>query len=132
MSWNLFQNLTIKVSTCRYLFEVNEYEFEIDQINELDQMLSEDHSEFWKKWKTYGDSYNSTKTPNVDGERWEKYFKKLYDDTHSPDNLPPIQPVTADLSKLNAPFTMEELLSAILKSKNKKAAGMDKLTSEFF
>ena len=126
------KNHSMALKEYKHLCARKKYEFERDQINELDQMLSEDHSEFWKKWKTYGDSYNSTKTPNVDGERWEKYFKKLYDDTTSTNNLPPLQPVTADLSKLNAPFTMEELLSAIFKLKNKKAAGMDRLTSEFF
>ena len=106
-------------------------EFERNQINELDRMLSDDHSEFWKKWKTYGDSYNNSKTPNVDGGRWEKYFKKLYDDNASTNTLPPLQPQAADLSRLNALFTMAELLDAIGKLKNKKAAGMDKLTSEF-
>ena len=47
--------------------------------------------------------------------------------------LPPLNPPQADVSKLNSPFTMEELLHAIYKKlKNKKAAGLDKLTSEFF
>ena len=59
------------------------------------------------------------------------HFKKLYEENTSPDTLPPLQPVTADLSKLNAPFTIEELLIGIYKLKNKKAAGMDKLISEF-
>ena len=66
------------------------FEFEQNQIKELDHMLSEDHSEFWKKWKTYGDSLDKRKTPNVDGHRWEKYFRKLYDDNTSPSTLSPI------------------------------------------
>ena len=115
----------------KHLCARRKYDFECNQIKELDQMLSEDHSEFWKKWKSFGDSYNSTKTPNVDGKRWETYFKKLYEENTSPDTLPPLQPVTANLSKLNAPFTIEELLIGIYKLKNKKAAGMDKLISEF-
>ena len=122
---------TMALKDYKKLCAKKKYEFEKNQISELDQMLSEDHSEFWKKWKTYGDSYHSSTTPNVDGERWEKYFKKLYDDNTSSSTLPPLQPATVDLSKLNAPFTMEELLSAIFKLKNKKAAGLDKLTSEF-
>ena len=56
----------------------------------------------------------------------------MYDDNTPATTLPPLEPVNADLSKLNAPFTMEELLTAIYKLKNKKAAGMDKLISEFF
>ena len=108
------------------------FEFERNQIQDLDHMLSEDHSEFWKKWKKYGDSYKTTKTPNVDGERWESYFRKLYEGNTTSNTLPPIRPVHADLSKLNAPFTMKELLDAIYKKlKNKKAAGLDRITSEF-
>ena len=107
------------------------FEFEQNQIKELDRMLSEDHSEFWKKWKTYGDSFNKTKTPNVDGHRWENYFRKLFDDNAPTGTLPPLQPPIKDLSRLNASFTLEELLSAIHKLKNKKAAGIDKLLSEF-
>ena len=72
-------------------------------------MLNEDHSEFWKKWKSFGDTYNTTENQNSDGERWENYFKKLYDDkTKHP--LPTLDPPQADLSQLNAPFTMEELM----------------------
>ena len=115
----------------RQLCSKKKYEFEKNQINQLDQMLSEDHTEFWRKWKTFGDSYRNNKTPNVDGLRWEKYFRKLYAETSSKE-LPPLQPVQADLSKLNAPFTWDELLKAIRKLKNNKAAGLDRLTSEFF
>ena len=42
-----------------------------------------------------------------------------------------VKPPIKDLSRLNAVFTMEELLSAIYKLKNKKAAGVDRLLSEF-
>ena len=36
------------------------------------------------KWKTYGDSYNNfnMKPDEVDGNKWEKYFTKLYDKGH--------------------------------------------------
>ena len=134
------QNPTDKETRARHAMVLKEYrqlctkkrfEFEKKQVNQLDQMLSEDHTEFWRKWKTFGDSYNNKKTPNVDGHRWEKYFRKLYEETTSKE-LPPLQPVQADLSKLNAPFTWDELLKAIHKLKNNKAAGLDKLTSEFF
>ena len=94
-------------------------------------MLSEDHSEFWKKWKNYGDSFTNRKTPNADGKRWEDYFRKLYDDKTS-SSLPAVQPINADISRLNAPFKLRELLDAIYKKlKNGKAAGLDRLTSEF-
>ena len=126
------RNYSLALKEYKKLCSRKKYEFEKNQINDLDHMLSNDHSEFWKQWKTYGDSYTSNKTPNADGKRWESYFRNLYDDKPTPHLLPPLQPATADLSKINAPFTMDELHEAISKLKNKKAAGMDKLTSEFF
>ena len=123
---------SIALKEYKQLCAKKKHEFEQRQINELDQMLNEDHTEFWKKWKSFGDTYRSERQ-NMDGERWEKYFKELYQDK-SKHPLPPlVNPPQADLSQLNAPFTIEELLYAIYKKlKNKKAAGLDKLISEFF
>ena len=123
---------SVSLKEYKHLCSKKKFEFEQKQISQLEQLLSEDTPEFWKKWKTFGDNYHSTKTTNVDGKRWENYFRKLYSDNASPESLPPLRPLRADTTKLNAPFTLEELLNAIRKLKNKKAAGMDKLTSEFF
>ena len=70
----------------------------------------------------YGDSYISNKTPpNAYGKRWESYFRNLYDDKPTPNLLPPLlQRGTADLSKMNAPFTMDELHEAIKQIKKRK------------
>ena len=122
---------SVAIKEYKQICRRKKFEFEKDQINELDEMLSKDHSEFWKKWKRYGDSFPNSKTPNADGNRWEKYFRELYDDKSSSNTLPPLQSRDADLSRLNAPFTMQELLDAIKKLKNGKAAGLDKLISEF-
>ena len=109
--------------------------FEQSQIQKLDEMLSKDPIEFWKEWKSFGDSYPANNLSNADGLRWERYFSNLFDNAdHSPP--PPIispngRPISINTSRLNSPFTLKELTDAIKKLKNKKAAGLDKLTSEF-
>ena len=57
---------SIALKEYKQLCAKKKYEFEQRQINELDQMLKEDHSEFWKKWKSFGDTYNLTDKQNVD------------------------------------------------------------------
>ncbi len=108
------------------------YEFEQSQIHELDQMLTNDPTEFWKKWKSFGDTYHTNDIPNADGPRWEKYFRKLFDnDDPTPPPTSSNEGITADTSRLNALITKKELTDAIKSLKNKKAAGLDKLTAEF-
>ncbi len=107
------------------------YEFEQSQIHELDQMLTNDPTEFWKKWKSFGDTYHTNDIPNADGTRWEKYFRKLFDNDDPTTPPPSSNGITADTSRLNAHITMKELTDTIKSLKNKKAAGLDKLTAEF-
>ncbi len=103
----------------------------MSQIHELNRMLADDPAEFWKKWKSFGDTYRTNDMPGADGHRWEKYFGKLFDNG----DLTPPQPVSngiaADTSRLNARITMKELVDVIKSLKNKKAAGLDKITAEF-
>ena len=55
----------------------------------------------------------------------------MYKVTPTVTPLPPLLQTNTDTSRLNAPFSITELLEAIRKLKNKKAAGLDRLTSEF-
>ena len=109
------------------------YEFEQSQIQALDEMLTTDPTEFWTKWKNFGDTYNTDSIPNADGEKWEKYFRKLFDNDNSTKTPPPVRKVhNPDHSeRLNAPISMKELMDIIKSLKNKKAAGLDKITAEF-
>ena len=102
------ENHSIALKEYKQLCAKKKYEFEQRQISELEQMLKEDHSEFWKKWKSFGDTYNSTDKQNMDGERWEKYFKKLFEDKSAHPLPPLVNPSRADISQLNAPFTIED------------------------
>ena len=105
--------------------------FEKDQEHELNRLLAEDHTEFWKKWKTFGDTYPTKDLPNVDGRKWENYFRRLYDSgSPTPPDSPTDQPVR-DTSKLNAPFTLKELKEIVKKLKNRKAVGIDRISAEF-
>ena len=111
-------------------------QFEQSQIQKLDEMLSKDPVKFWKEWKSFGDSYPANNLSNADGLRWERYFSNLFDNADHTPPPPPIispngRPIAINTSHLNSPFTMKELTEAIKKLKNKKAAGLDKLTSEF-
>ena len=40
-------------------------------------MLNTDPVEFWKKWKTFGDTCETDSIPNADGDRWGRYFQLL-------------------------------------------------------
>ena len=51
--------------------------FEENQIRQLDE-LANDPTQFWKKWKYYGDSYRNNNPVKVDGKKWETYFARLY------------------------------------------------------
>ena len=107
--------------------------FEQSQIRRLEE-LSENPTEFWKNWKSFGDTYNSINTPmNADGKKWETYFRKLYRNTGS-NRVPPIPLQQQDIdinNTLNIPFLMKELNEIINKLKNKKAAGLDRILVEF-
>lgn len=107
-------------------------QFEQSQIAALDQMLATDPVEFWKKWKSFGDTYSTDSIPNADGERWEKYFRKLFEnnDTTPPPSQNPNN-ISGRAQALNAHITMKELTEIIKSLKNKKAAGLDKITAEF-
>ena len=68
----------------------------------------------------------------ANGQKWEKYFSKLYDDPARP-NLDPSSPPSdqTTCNPINGRYTTEELDVTILKLKTKKAAGKDKLLAEF-
>ena len=71
------------------------------------------------------------KPEEVDGNKWEKYFTKLYDKDQSTPPIPTSRPNMIGNDILNKQFTMEELETVIKKLKRKKAAGNDQILTEF-
>ena len=61
--------------------------FEENQIRQLDE-LANDPTQFWKKWKYYGDSYRNNNPLKVDGKKWETYFARLYQNNNTSVTLP--------------------------------------------
>ena len=108
-------------------------EFEHKQIQTLDQMLETDPTEFWKSWKSFGDTYPTNDLASADGNKWERYFRKLFEnnDTTSPPKCEPTNKPDDYAARLNIPITKKELKEVIKGLKNKKAAGLDRLTTEF-
>ena len=105
--------------------------FEQTQIAKLEE-LANDPSEFWKKWKYFGDSFNNT-PQKVDGKKWETYFRRLYQNNNTNTVLPDMNSAERDINNdLNVPFTQEELDHVIDKVlKYGKAAGLDRIKAEF-
>ena len=106
--------------------------FEENQIKKLDE-LTRDPTEFWKKWKYFGDSCRMNNPVKVDGTKWETYFARLYQNNNTGATLPSPQSETEeDGSLLDAVYTMEELDHVIDKVlKRGKAAGRDRIKAEF-
>ena len=61
--------------------------YEQTQIAKLEE-LSDDPCEFWKKWKHYGDSFNTNNPLKVNGKKWENYFRRLYQNNNNNCPLP--------------------------------------------
>ena len=93
--------------------------------------------EFWRKRKNVSRPNLQVNNISIDG--WYNHFKKLLEESYGDsgednnddfilsDNL-----LEEDLIVLDRPITKEEVLFAINKLKNGKAAGPDKLISEIF
>ena len=129
-TWRTAHNLELK--TYKKLCNKKKYEYEQNQIEKLSD-LALDPGEFWKEWKQFDDNITTPgDNAHSDGKKWEQYFTKLYDDPTRPKlrtNAPPSDQETCN--PINAKYTMEELDNTIDKLKLNKAAGKDKLLSEF-
>ena len=67
--------------------------FEQRQMDKLDQLMN-DPTLFWKEWKHIGEEITKTNIPDgVNGERWENYFKELYNN-NTEDKYPVHQQTT--------------------------------------
>ena len=105
--------------------------FEQSQIAKLEE-LANDPSEFWMKWKYYGDSFNNNSPKKVNGKKWEVYFRRLYQNNNNNTMLPNLDQNIEINGYLNSRFTLEELDHVIDKLlKYGKAAGYDRLKAEF-
>ena len=108
--------------------------FEQQQREKLSR-LTDNPSDFWKQWKHFGDSHHSKSPPEkVSGKQWETYFKDLYKEhPTTPQDNPEMPGLDHDYYRwpLNKPFTKTELDKVIDKLKRNKAAGRDKILTEF-
>ena len=107
------------------------YVFEQQQIDRI-TALADNTNEFWKEWKHFDDTIPlEDSIKNIDGKRWEGYFSKLYDDQTDNINEGTQDNVVSDPNPIDAIYTPEELDTTIAKLKVKKAAGLDRLLTEF-
>ena len=89
----------------------------------------DDPKKFWDNWKKCSEIHKPINTnSSCSGKEWFDHFNKLYE-TKKPlmqDPAPSVPPCEA----LNAPFTSYEMEKAIMKLKNNKAGGLDRITNE--
>ena len=113
------------------LCNIKKNQYEQQQIERMSD-LALDPNEFWKHWKQFDDNVKTGETTQVDGKKWERYFTKLYDDPSRPELKPNSPPSDqTNCNPIDAKYTIEELDNTVDKLKKNKAAGKDKLLSEF-
>ena len=97
------------------------------EVSKLDEL---DNSDFWENWKNLGEEKTyPSEIPGVNGSKWEGYFQKLFQKQNGSPSAP--NNSNAINEELNKIFTMSELEKAILKLKNNKAVGPDRISNEF-
>ncbi len=116
----------MKCKSKRYLFWQN-------TIGEIEDSL-EDPNNFWKKWKNASEFTSSTPQPNIHGEKWYSFFKRLHtetveNDATQIDNGPESENNSGTVEN-DQPFSRKEFESVLKKLKNEKAEGSDSISNE--
>ena len=108
-------------------------EFDQSQIQKITELAENDPSEFWNEWKKFDDGvFSSDKFKKMDGQKWEDYFSQLFDDPSNHNTGPRYPPSNQETCHpIDAKYTSQELNNTISKLKTKKAAGKDKMLTEF-
>jgi hypothetical protein len=121
----------VELKKYKKLCNTKKNQYEQSQIERMSDLALEPN-EFWKHWKQFDDNVKTGETAQVDGKKWERYFTKLYDDPSRPELKPNSPPSDqSNCNPINAKYTLEELDNTVDKLKTNKAAGKDKLLSEF-
>ena len=99
---------------------------EYDKLDSLDN-----NSDFWEKWKVFGEDKISFNTSDLDGKRSEEFFEKLFSKIDDNINLVLEKIENANNDFLNQDFTLDELKNVINELIKKKAVGPDRVANEF-
>ena len=94
-------------------------------------------SEFWNIWKFFDQNVNDKEPALNDGDKWEYYFKNLFqkEETNPNDNMTLMSfnkthKRILNNKNLNQIITYKEVEKIISKIKNRKAAGLDRILNE--
>ena len=103
--------------------------FWIKETYNLNKLLGS--NDFWKKWKQFGEDTKTQKEHpgSKEGEKWEYFFRDLYKAKNGECQARKIEHPISEA--LNCRVEMKELKNTILKLKDDKAVGMDRIANEF-
>ena len=100
-----------------------------EEYDKLD--LLEYDSDFWEKWKNFGEDNSSHKPQSLDGKKCEEHFKSLFEKINANIDLV-LEKIDRPISDiLNKDFTLEELLKVVKNLAYNKAVGSDCIANEF-
>ena len=77
----------------------------------------QDPKEFWEKWNRCSEQSNIKTTPDITGDEWFSYFSKLHGNPNEIVTPSCSNPCNQPLEILNKPFTKDELLFSVKKTK---------------
>ena len=103
------------------------WEGQYDDLNKL-----ESNSDFWERWKYFGESYRSSDSSDLEGKKCEDFFEALFSKIDK--NVDLVMSKINDLPHnefLNCEFVMKELKEVIRSLISKKAVGPDRIANEF-
>ena len=92
----------------------------------------ESNSDFWERWKHFGESRQHQNTSDLDGKKCEEFYKNLY--AKIDDNIDRVMQKILNIDNndfLNRNFSMEELKEVIRVLIAKKAVRPDRISNEF-
>ena len=101
-----------------------------EQYDDLDKL--ESNSDFWERWKFFGESRHAPSKSDLDGKKCEEFFEALFAKIDKNIELVMSKINTIPHNEfLNCEFIMEELKETIRLLISKKAVGPDRIANEF-
>ena len=127
---NLINEYKNSLKAYKRLCGQKKLEFQKEEVGKLAASTS-NPSLFWQTWKSMREEVKESapSTENVDGHKWEFFFKELYSDTNR--NLPNADTHNNDNPIFDEAFTIKDLSDSINDLKLDKASGLDNIKNEF-